>query len=100
MSQNDGLEAPTARSPGLAMVPGGQEGAAPPAPKNSSLARLGFYLFSEATPPEGKIDDGVVFFSAPGEEREVVEIARRILAEAEKGIPFDHMAVAEDVTVG
>ena len=62
-------------------------------PGDSSLARLGFYLFSETTPPEGEPDDEVVFFSAPGEERESVEIARRILAEAKKGIPFDRMAV-------
>ncbi len=77
----------------LKMVPGAQENAATPKPKDSSLARLGFYLFSETTPPQGKPDDEVVFFSAPGEERESVEIARRILAEAEKGIPFDRMAV-------
>ncbi len=77
----------------LKMVPGAQENAATPKPRGSSLARLGFYLFSEATPPQGKPDDEVVFFSAPGEERESVEIARRILAEAEKGIPFDRMAV-------
>ena len=63
------------------------------APQGSSLARLGFYLFSEAVPPEGKADDEVVFFSAPGEERECVEIARRILSEAKKGIRFDQMAV-------
>jgi ATP-dependent helicase/nuclease subunit B len=77
----------------LKMVPGVKENAAAPVRLDSSLARLGFYLFSETTPPEGKLDDEVVFFSAPGEERESVEIARRILAEAEKGIPFDRMAV-------
>ncbi len=31
--------------------------------------------------------------SRPGGERESVEITRRILSEAEKGIPFDRMAV-------
>ena len=77
----------------LKMVPGSEENGATPAPTDSSLARLGFYLFSEKTPPEGKPDDGVVLFSAPGEERESVEIARRILYEAEKGIPLDRMAV-------
>src|ERR1700687_6163452 len=77
----------------LKMVPGVQENAALAVPGDSSLARLGFYLFSETTPPQGKPDDEVVFFSAPGEERESVEIARRVLAEAEKGIPFDRMAV-------
>ena len=35
----------------------------------------------------------VSFFSAPGEGRECVEIARRILEEAERGVPFDAMAV-------
>jgi ATP-dependent helicase/nuclease subunit B len=77
----------------LKMIPGVEENAGAPVPLDSSLARLGFYLFSEATPPQGKLDDEVVFFSAPGEERESVEIARCILAEAEKGIPFDRMAV-------
>ena len=77
----------------LKMVPGVQENAAPAVPGDSSLARLGFYLFSETTPPQGKPDDEVVFFSAPGEERESVEIARRILAEADRGTPFDRMAV-------
>src|SRR5580692_1998199 len=77
----------------LRTVPGVQGKAAPVVPGDSSLARLGFYLFSETTPPEGKPDDEVIFFSAPGEERESVEIARRILAEAEKGVPFDRIAV-------
>jgi RecB family exonuclease len=77
----------------LKIVPGVQDKAASVVPGDSSLARLGFYLFSETTPPEGEPDDEVVFFSAPGEERESVEIARRILAEAKKGIPFDRMAV-------
>jgi ATP-dependent helicase/nuclease subunit B len=60
---------------------------------DSSLERLGLYLFSEAVPPPGEVDDGVVFFSAPGEERECVEIARRVLSEASQGIPFDRMAI-------
>lgn len=77
----------------LKTIPGIQESLMPTAPQGSSLARLGFYLFTESVPPEGKPDDEVVFFSAPGEERESIEIARRILAEAERGIPFDRMAV-------
>src|SRR5205807_665952 len=64
-----------------------------PSPDDSSLARLGFYLFSEAVPPEGKADDDVVFFSAPGEERECVEIVRRVLSEAKTGIRFDQIAI-------
>lgn len=77
----------------LKAIPGIHEGPMPKARQGSSLARLGFYLFTESVPPEGKADDEVVFFSAPGEERESIEIARRILAEAEKGIAFDRMAI-------
>src|SRR4029079_5646395 len=32
-------------------------------------------------------------FSAPGEGRECVEIARRIMEEARRGVPFDEVAV-------
>jgi hypothetical protein len=60
---------------------------------DSSLERLSSYLFSEAVPPAGKIDSSVVFFSAPGEERECVEMARRVLSEASQGIPFDRVAI-------
>jgi ATP-dependent helicase/nuclease subunit B len=59
----------------------------------SSLERLGSYLFTESVPPQSTPDNSVVFFSAPGEERESVEIARHILTEAENGVPFDRMAV-------
>src|SRR6188768_1009593 len=38
-------------------------------------------------------DESVSILSAPGESREAVEIARRILAEAERGVPFDRMAI-------
>jgi ATP-dependent helicase/nuclease subunit B len=61
--------------------------------EESSLARLGCYLFSETVPPEGKPNDEIVFFSAPGEERESVEIARRVLKEAERGVRFDQMSI-------
>src|ERR1700683_896663 len=77
----------------LRTVPGVQGKAAPVVPGDSSLARLGFYLFSETIPPEGEPDDEVVFFSAPGEEAELVEVALRTRAEAKKDIPFDRMAV-------
>ena len=33
-------------------------------------------------------------FSAPGEGRECVEIARRVLREARRGVPFDRIAIA------
>jgi len=38
-------------------------------------------------------DESVSILSAPGESREAVEIARRILAEAARGVPFDAMAI-------
>lgn len=41
--------------------------------------------------PDGR--DPVELFSAPGEGREAVEIARRVLRETARGVPFDRMAV-------
>ena len=58
-----------------------------------ALDRLQRFLFSSDAPPQGATDDSVVLFSAPGEGREAIEIARRILAEAGRGVPFDEMAV-------
>ncbi|BCS35358.1 hypothetical protein TBR22_A45850 [Luteitalea sp. TBR-22] len=43
----------------------------------------------EATPE----DDSVDTLSAPGEGRECIEVARTLLTHAERGIPFDRMAV-------
>lgn len=43
--------------------------------------------------PVASVGDAVELFSAPGESRECVEIARRVLREAERGVPFDDMAV-------
>lgn len=62
-------------------------------PEESPLGRLRQYLFSEAKPPSGERDDQVRMFSAPGEGRECVEIARRILEEARNGIKLDQIAV-------
>ena len=59
----------------------------------TALERLQRHLFASQTPPSGVRDDSVVVFSAPGEGREAVEIARRLLAEAARGVPFDDMAV-------
>ena len=64
---------------------------APPAP--FALARLQSFLFADDSPPAGTPDDSVVLFSAPGEGREAVEIARRLLQEAARGVPFDQMAI-------
>ena len=59
----------------------------------AALHRLQRFLFSNEAPPRGEIDGSVVLFSAPGEGREAVEIARRLLQEAARGVPFDQMAV-------
>lgn len=59
----------------------------------SALTRLQTYLFAADTPPIGDLDDTVEVFSAPGEGREAVEVVRRVLQEADAGVPFDEMAV-------
>jgi ATP-dependent helicase/nuclease subunit B len=58
-----------------------------------ALRRLQQHLFSDEPPPAGENDESVVLFSAPGEGREAIEIARRLLQEAARGVPFDQMAV-------
>lgn len=77
----------------LKVLPGFKGGETKPTRATSSLTRLGHYLFSEVVPPDGTGDDEVVFFSAPGEERECVEISRRILEQAGAGICFDQIAI-------
>ena len=67
-------------------------------PTTASLARVRQYLFASATPPPEAptppdTRPDVSFFSAPGEGRECVEIARTLIREAERGVPFDRMAV-------
>jgi RecB family exonuclease len=64
--------------------------APPPAP--DGLVRLRRQLFE---PPAGdSIDDGAVtFVSAPGEAAEVRALARRLLTEASRGVPFEEMGV-------
>jgi RecB family exonuclease len=60
----------------------------------SALANLQRRLFKEEERSiEAKPDDTVEVFSAPGEGRECVEIARRILLYARHGTPFDRIAV-------
>ena len=62
--------------------------------EGGSLLRLQRHLFNDiSSAPEAQLDDQVVIFSAPGESRECVEIARRVLALARDGIAFDRMAV-------
>lgn len=61
----------------------------------SQLDRLRDGLFADSRSDERPESDGTVtYFSAPGEGREAVEIARLVLREAERGIAFDRIAVA------
>ena len=97
-----------ARAPAaFATVPEGDErtrrawarmGAAPSAARGaagdgSALGHLRSYLFSDTAPVEAAPAGEAVFFSAPGEGREAVEIARRVLEEARDGTPFDRIGI-------
>jgi ATP-dependent helicase/nuclease subunit B len=59
----------------------------------TSLARLQNYVFLDLPAASYPKDDHVHVFSAPGEGRECVEIARRLLEEADNGVRFDEMAI-------
>ncbi len=61
--------------------------------RTGSLPTLQEHLFEAATPAEVALDAEVALFNAPGESRESVEIARRLLRHARGGVPFDRMAV-------
>lgn len=61
---------------------------------SDALARLQRHLFNEhEQPPEIEGGDQIEIFSAPGEGRECVEIARRVLSLARVGLPFDRVAI-------
>lgn len=60
---------------------------------DSDLAALRRNLFAARQPPDRDAKGDVRLFSAPGEGRECVEIARRILDEARAGVRFDEIAV-------
>jgi len=63
-------------------------------PPPSDLASLRRHLFvAEDHPPQRSLDGTLELFSAPGEGREAVEIVRRVLREARRGVRFDEMAV-------
>ena len=62
-------------------------------PRTSDLECLRRYVFQTERPVERERTGDVVLFSAPGEAREAVEIVRRVLDEAARGVPFDEMAV-------
>ena len=74
-------------------LPSAEELAPESSAENGSITRLNEYLFSQAVPTQREPDDEVLFFSAPGEERECVEIARLILKEATAGLRFDQIGV-------
>ncbi len=59
----------------------------------NDLTQLARYLFSKEPPPERTRTGEMAWFSAPGEGRECVEVARRILKEADRGVRFDEMAI-------
>ena len=60
---------------------------------DSDLSALRGHVFADRRPPMREPKGDVRFFSAPGEGRECLEIARRIVQEARHGVPFDEMAV-------
>jgi hypothetical protein len=60
----------------------------------ATLANLQRFLFTSVAAPAGADSDhNVQVFSAPGEGRECVEIARRVLQLAQRGTPLDRIAV-------
>jgi ATP-dependent helicase/nuclease subunit B len=62
--------------------------------RGAALEKLQRNLFKEgARQVKGNPATGVEIFSAPIEGRECAEIARRVLARARDGIPFDRMAI-------
>jgi len=62
-------------------------------PRPSDLSCLRRYIFRDDRPAPRERAGDVGLFSAPGEGREAVEIVRRVLDEAARGVPFDEMAV-------
>ena len=82
----------------LERLPGARVDEADPAAADSALDRVRRHLFTPDAPPppadrESAADAGVSLFSAPGEGRECVEIARCILQESARGVRLDRMAV-------
>ncbi len=63
-----------------------------PAPSRRGPRALAAGLFRESAAP-GAGTEGLAIVAAPGEEREVREIARRLLAAAADGVPFEAMGV-------
>ncbi len=64
-----------------------------PTENESALGRMQRNLFSGIPTKESVSGAEIEILSAPGESRECVEVARRILKEAEKGTSFDRIAI-------
>ncbi len=60
---------------------------------DSALLDLQRHVFAETAPPRRERPEDVVVLSAAGEAQEAAELARAIQIEAEKGLPFDRVAV-------
>jgi len=86
----DGDESTRAALASLGGFPDLRPDTSPPA---TDLANLRRYLFTSDRPATREQAGDVRLFSAPGEGREAVEIVRRALDEAERGVRFDEMAV-------
>ncbi len=61
--------------------------------RETDLSRIRTHLFASQPPAARAASGEHVFFSAPGEGRESVEIARLVLKEAQAGVRFDEIAV-------
>src|SRR5262249_2334467 len=57
------------------------------------LGRLRRHIFAVESVVASPESGDVRLFSAPGEAREAVEIARRLMDEARRGVPFDQVAI-------
>jgi RecB family exonuclease len=60
---------------------------------DSALIDLQRHVFGATAPPRRERSEDVVVLSAPGEAQEAAELARAIQLEADKGLPFDRVAV-------
>jgi hypothetical protein len=77
----------------LAALGAGIETRPDSAPLDSDLRHLRRFVFTGDPLPARERAGDVKLFSAPGEGREAVEIVRRLLDEAARGVRFDEMAV-------
>jgi len=76
-----------------ALAPAVVEAADDPTARETDLANLRRFVFTAERPTPRQRAGDVCLFSAPGEGREAVEIVRRVLDEAARGVAFDEMAV-------